>query len=455
MRKTLLAASAATALALAAAASAQTSKQPQQVVTGPEAVYWVSATTGSGLMAMMGGQGDGGMMAGMRMARQMMAGGPSHQLSLDLGSSRAPTGAPQGTHTPPPALGVRGALPLETPRPGTPVERRETRDEPERPRGRLLLFWGCGERARAGQPVIIDFARIAAGQMPPGLSSVTVNAPNPPSTRSHRTYGGWPNSQRPNGDAAIGAGASLLGEHVVRSSYAPDIRFTPTQDFMPPLNFTTNARMPSGAVNLVWTPVAGATGYAGWTFGAKGEDLVFWSTSEAKAFGAYAEFIPPGEAARLVRERALLAPATTQCAVPAEVMTAMGAGAGTAPDERGGGMLFFTAYGPEENLVHPERPADPRVAWNREWTVKVRHRSATMQMLGQPMGGATGPDGRTAQNTPACPPSQPSGGSAVGSAIGAATGIPGAGAVGGALGRAFGKKKQDAPPADPACPPGR
>ena len=36
----------------------------------------------------------------------------------------------------------------------------------QRPKGRLLLFWGCGETARAGQPVIIDFARVAQGQMP-------------------------------------------------------------------------------------------------------------------------------------------------------------------------------------------------------------------------------------------------------------------------------------------------
>lgn len=427
-------------------------KQPQQVVTPPKASYWVSATTGSGLMGMMGAaQQGGGMMAGMRMARQMMSGGGvSHQLELDLGSTLPASGVPQASHTPAAGLGVRGALPLETPQPvqSGPVRREQRQGEPQRPRGRLLIFWGCGEHARAGQPVIIDFAHVAQGQWPTGLSSVSVNAPNPPNMTSHRTYGHWPNSIRPNGDAQIQGTASLLGEHLVRGNYTPDIRFTASQDFMAPINFTTNAKSASGAVNLVWAGIPGATGYAGWTFGAKGDDMIYWSTSETKAFGVYESYIPPGEAARLVRERALLAPTTTQCTVPVEVMDAIGANAAS-PDQRGGGMLFFTAYGPEQNIIYPERPADPHVAWNQEWFVKVRHRSQTMQMLGQSMGAmaAAGQDGQQ----PACPPQQPS----MGSVLGQATGIPGAGAIGGALGHAFGKKKQDQQqqqPANPDCP---
>ena len=38
-----------------------------------------------------------------------------------------------------------------------------------RSEGRLLLFWGFGERAPAGPPVVIDFAKTARGQVPPGL----------------------------------------------------------------------------------------------------------------------------------------------------------------------------------------------------------------------------------------------------------------------------------------------
>ena len=31
----------------------------------------------------------------------------------------------------------------------------------ERPKGRLLLYWGCGAKAGPGQPVVIDFAKVA------------------------------------------------------------------------------------------------------------------------------------------------------------------------------------------------------------------------------------------------------------------------------------------------------
>ena len=468
MRKSLMMACAAVAVVAAAVGGALAQpKQPQQVVTPPKAFYWMSATTGSGMMgfaAPQEGSGRPSMMDGMRAARQMMSGGGvSHQLELDLGSTLAATpGAPKAEHTPPPALQRRGVLPLETPR-ATPPGQPGTPGQPERPKGRLLIFWGCGEHARAGQPVIIDFARVAQGQWPTGLSSVTVNAPRPPGVTTHRTYGDWPNSIRPNGDGGLQASSSLLGEHVLRGNYTPEMRFTATQDFMSPITFTTNAKAPSGAINLVWNTLPAATGYAGWTFGAKGDDMVFWSTSEAKAFGVFQDYIPPAEAARLVRERALLAPTTTQCTVPVEVMTAMGAGAAPpaqgSGQPQGGGMLFFTAYGPEQNIIYPERPADARTPWNQEWFVKIRHRSSTIEMLGQSMSAmmsqngqpAMTPEERCRQQREAQAQQRGS----IGSAIGSATGIPGGGMIGGALGR-IGRGKQKDQPAtttDPACPP--
>jgi hypothetical protein len=461
MRKSLMMACAAAVVVVAAAMGGAVAqpKQPQQVVTPPKASYWVSATTGSGLMGFSAPQGGGrpGMMDGMRAARQMMSGGGvSHQLELDLGSTLAPTGgAPKADHTPSAALGVRGTLPLYT---GTTAPSQPGRSgEPERPKGRLLIFWGCGETARAGQPVIIDFARVAQGQWPTGLSSVTVNAPNPPRPSTSRTFGDWPNSMQPNGGVALSATSSLLGEHVVRGNYSPEIRFTATQDFMAPIAFTRNEKVASGAVAFAWNTVPQATGYAGWTFGAKGDDIVFWSTSESKAFGVFADYIPPAEVARLVRERAVLAPSTTQCAVPKEVMTAMGAGATPSPEERaGGGMLFFTAYGPEQNIIYPERPADVRTPWNQEYFVKIRHRSQTLEMLGQSMTAMMN-GGREMTQEERCRQqreAQQQQRGSIGSAIGSATGIPGAGALGGALGRlGRGKQKDQPPTTDPACPP--
>jgi hypothetical protein len=45
-------------------------------------------------------------------------------------------------------------------------------------------------------------------------------------------------------------------------------------------------------------------------------------------------------------------------------------------------MLQGIAYGEELNLAHPPRPADPKVAWEPIWAVKVRVKSTGMTPLG-------------------------------------------------------------------------
>ena len=42
----------------------------------------------------------------------------------------------------------------------------------ERPKGRMLIYWGCGEHVGAGQPTVIDFSKLAAGQVPPGMAAM-------------------------------------------------------------------------------------------------------------------------------------------------------------------------------------------------------------------------------------------------------------------------------------------
>jgi hypothetical protein len=34
-------------------------------------------------------------------------------------------------------------------------------EDPERPKGRMLLYWGCGASVRAGQPRVLDMATAA------------------------------------------------------------------------------------------------------------------------------------------------------------------------------------------------------------------------------------------------------------------------------------------------------
>jgi hypothetical protein len=134
----------------------------------------------------------------------------------------------------------------------------------ERPTGRMLIFWGCGEHAPKGQPVIIDFAKIAAGQMPPGLWSSAVPLDRYVTPANSRTYGQWPSddgkSARPD--------SSLIGAHRIAGNYAPDINFTLTKDFMGALQ-GSSAAQPGGATLLRWNALPGATGYHASIIGGK------------------------------------------------------------------------------------------------------------------------------------------------------------------------------------------
>ena len=119
------------------------------------------------------------------------------------------------------------SLPLQTPQRvaaerGDPGERSMPQGM-EQPRGRMLIYWGCGENVRPGQPVIIDFARVAQGQTPPNMVSRRVSIPNAPSPSRARTYGDWPNQQD---SKSVPASASLRGDHQIKGNYSPDIQFS-------------------------------------------------------------------------------------------------------------------------------------------------------------------------------------------------------------------------------------
>jgi hypothetical protein len=48
-------------------------------------------------------------------------------------------------------------------------------------------------------------------------------------------------------------------------------------------------------------------------------------------------------------------------------------------------MLRMIAYGSELNLVHPPRPADPKIAWEPQWAAKIRVKSIANAILGMDM----------------------------------------------------------------------
>ena len=322
----------------------------------PVAQYWMSIETSAG-MSMPGMGGMAGMIGGM-MGGQQHSG---RKMSLQLGSQR-PADAPSAAHDIPQGMNMGPSLPLLTPR-QTETRHTTERDMPEgmeRPKGRMLIYWGCGEATRPGQPVVIDFARAAQGQMPSGFVSRRVATGAPP---SGRTTGLWPNQQD---SKAVPDAASLIGDHTIRGNYTPDIRFTlgAGQDFMERVELATSARG-AGAVSVRWNAPATATGYFATAMGGDGSDMVFWSSSDVQESGGMLmDYVPPAEVARLIREKVVMPPQTTECTVPAEVV-------------KKAQMLSFIAYGPEANFGHPPRPQDP------QWYAKVRFKSTASAMLGE------------------------------------------------------------------------
>lgn len=354
--------------------------------------YSVDASTTSGLGAMGAGGGIGAAMNMMRGGGGQVA----HELLLRLGSPRAPTGAPKADHFMPQGAGLGPSVPLITP------EKSQARDytpgtmpQGQTPRGRLLLYWGCGEHAPKGQPVVIDFAKMAKGQMPPGLFAQGVNLPQDWEVMASNstTYGDWPNARD---GKTVPARSSLLGPHKVVSTYAPQIDFTLADDFMPPLQ-ARSGNLPSGAVQLNWNALPKATGYYAWLMGAKGgggqdTDMVWWSSSSTQQFGgALAGWLSPAAVAKLVAADTVMPSSQTSCTVPAEVKQAAGEVA----------MTQLYGYGPQADFAYPPRPANAKAAWKPDWIARVRFRSNTTIMLGMPgMGSGYGEE---AQGAP--PPS--------------------------------------------------
>jgi hypothetical protein len=216
----------------------------------------------------------------------------------------------------------------------------------------MLFYWGCGDRARPGQPVVVDFASLSAGKAPAAFAQMAVKAMTPPSAGGNGTYGEWPNNKS---KTRVPAGGSLVGEHTVRGNYTPEIKFALAQgqDFLPPVALTAQKAAASGAVPLVWRPIAPARGWLLSTVGAaQNGDMIMWTSSEKQAAAMMLDYLGPDEVARLVAQKVLLPGIADRCTVPQEVAKA-------APES----MLSMIAFGPEANFSFPVRPARATASW--------------------------------------------------------------------------------------------
>jgi hypothetical protein len=345
-----------------------------QKTTGPKATYAmdVSTMSGMGMGAMMGG-GLGGLLGG---------GGDNYTLDLRLTSATpSPTQPEKGDHFFLPAAKMGKSVPLLGDAPGKsePAERDYTPGQMEKPKGRILMFWGCNTKAPKGQPFIIDFAKMPTAKMPAGMPAQMRGYQAAAQARDANAAW-WPNSK---GGKQPKQGSSLRGEHRVASGFTPEIKFSVINDYMASLN--VNASDQAAAILLGWNAVPTATGYTAWAIGGmeragQGGDMVMWTSANNRDSGVGMDWLSPAEVQRQIAAKNVMPLSQTSCNIPAEAKAAAG------------GMMFgsMNAFGPEENFAFPPKPADPKAVWNIDWTAKVRFRAFSSFMTGMGSGGGMG-----------------------------------------------------------------
>ena len=361
----------------------------------PKAQLWIDLSTGSmagmpemdaamggGLMGMMGGGGAAG--AGSHTSYGMARGPnimPPRIVDIALLNTLRP--GVEARQAIPPGLRMGESLPLLPPRAqaAPPPEPGDVPQEysQEKPRGRILIYWGCGAEVRAGQPRVIDLARARPtdfGQAFAGRAMPERGARVGP---GHALY---PNERA---QQQVPRGASLVGEHQVLGEGVPaSMKFSlgSAQDLMPAIDLRSSGR-PQDSMLAGWQPVRHARAYYLHAMSAGGDDMVMWSSAETPDTGmGLFDYLSNATIERWVRERVLLPADATQCAIPRGIFA--GGGPNATP------MLRMLAYGGESHIVHPPRPADPRAPWEPEWAVRVRVKAHTMAMLGEDSGAARG-----------------------------------------------------------------
>jgi hypothetical protein len=370
---------------LAASLCAAFTASAQQNVQPPKVQLWMDVSTG-GMAGMPEMQMPGGMGAnptyGMARGMNVM---PPRVLDIALFNSLRP-GA-EASQAIPAGMRLGSSLPLLPPPQQAAPREREPGEMPddmrrEMPKGRILIYWGCGDTVRRGQPKVIDLARGNAADFGAAFSGRLAADRGARITPRHVLY---PNERS---RTSLPRDSSLVGEHRVQGDGVPaSMKFTlgEAQDLMPAIDLRSRGSL-ADSIALSWSPLPQARAWYLHAMGQVGTDMVMWSSAETGDSGmGLFDYLPNATIERWVRESVLLKPETTACAVPKGIFAAPG-GAGRRGDGDGA-MLRMIAYGGESNFAHPPRPADPRAAWEPEWAVRVRVKSHIMAMLGEDQGG--------------------------------------------------------------------
>ena len=137
----------------------------------------------------------------------------SRSVELKLGSTLPATGEPEAFHTMPPGAQVNKPIFLQTPEPGSSSAGVSGYKQPK---GQISFYWGCGEKAGPGQPVVLTFDKLVRGENDPELvalqGSVSARQVSKPTPGNSKTYGDWPHGDRKNRNQGLEA-AFPTGRH--------------------------------------------------------------------------------------------------------------------------------------------------------------------------------------------------------------------------------------------------
>jgi hypothetical protein len=344
----------------------------------PVTQYWISVATQNMSIPGMPQEGMSGLQ-GMIVGK--MAGmGPKNSLLLQLNSPRSLPSAPDATHDIPPGLNMGKTLPLLIPERAKPARSAEEPEQKaEKPKVRMLFYWGCGETVRPGQPKVLDTEKMSMPEFGKAMSGRTGSGQAPPSQRAGWAYAEWPN-QKDRQD--VPRGGSLTGDHFVHGNYTPDIKFAVGErhDFMAPVEFTSVTGALTDSVTFQWKKIPTAIGYFAMAIGHndKTGETIMWSSSDAQDPGyGLMNYLPPADVNRFIRDKVVMGPEVTSCSVPAGIFK-----------DAKGAMLQFIGYGDELNIAYPPKPKDPKIPHEYIWAMKLRNKSTGMLPIGMDEGKA-------------------------------------------------------------------
>ena len=340
---------------------------------------FASGGIGGGLANIFGGgrSGGGNVFGGTRAGFS-----PGKYMDVSV-FTRANSGLTAATQALPAGFGLGDTLNLITPMSKLdPVTRDEDPIEPiyERPKGKMKLYWGCGDSIRSGQPRVLDLANASVADMQRFFGTARTST-----TRGARLANGHPSWPHKDDDRRVPEGASMVGEHKFVGSGISDsfkLNLGTGQDFLGQFSIS-QAGGGDSASRLSWSPMNNARGYfisamQGGGSADGGAEMVLWSSSDVAELGfGLIEYQTNSAIDGWIRERVVLNSSATQCSIPKGVFN-------------GVAMVRAIAFGNESSFIYPPRPTDSRAlaAWQPEWSAKVRVKSTFMSMLGG-MAGAT------------------------------------------------------------------